>query len=75
MSDTTSTEENSSDDWVCPLTGESFSAAQVKAWDEHREQVRLQLVAEYSSSPLYQARAAKDPEYWSKFSTGRVHLF
>lgn len=36
------------------------------------EQVRLRLVAIYSSSPLYQARAAKDPEYWNKFSVGGV---
>nr|WP_143104272.1 hypothetical protein [Nitrosospira multiformis] len=71
----TSTEENSSDDWVCPLTGQRFSAAQMKEWDEQRERVRQQVVAEFSSSPLYQARAEKDPEYWNTFSVGRVHLY
>lgn len=75
MSDTTSTEEHSSDDWVCPITGERFSAAQVKEWDEQIEQVRLQCVAEFSSSPLYRARALIDPEYWNTFSIGRVHLY
>lgn len=37
-----------------------------------REQVRLRLVAEYSSNPLYQARAAKDPDYWNTFYLGQV---
>ena len=41
-------------------------------WQEQREQVRLRLVEAHSSSPLYQARAAKDPEYWNKFYIGRV---
>ncbi len=39
-----------------------------------REQVRQQCVAEYSSSPLWQQRAAKDPEYWNRFYVGRVNL-
>jgi hypothetical protein len=56
-----------------PLDGERFSAAQVKEWDELREQVRQQLVAAYSSSPLYQAKALSDPEFWNKFDCmGRV---
>ena len=35
--------------------------------DERLELVRQQSVELYSSSPLYQARAAKDPDYWNKF--------
>lgn len=75
MQDTTSAEENSSTDWECPLTGQRFSASEIKASDEKRELVRQQCVAEFSSSPLYQAAAAKDPEYWNEFSMGRVHLY
>lgn len=41
---------------------------------EHREQVRLRCVKEYSSNPLYQARAAKDPNYWNNFYVGRYNL-
>lgn len=36
------------------------------------ERVRQRCVAEFSSSPLYQARAAKDPEYWNTFYVGRA---
>jgi len=35
-----------------------------------RELVKAQCVEEYSSSPLYQARAAKDPEFWNWFCNG-----
>lgn len=31
------------------------------------------LKEEYSSDPFHQARAAKDPEYWSKFSDSAVN--
>jgi hypothetical protein len=44
------------------------------AWAKLQEQVRQQCVEECSSSPLYQARAAKDPDYWKNFSMGCVHL-
>ena len=44
-------------------------------WRAHLERVRQQCVAEFSSSPLYQAAALKDPEYWNEFSIGRVHLY
>ena len=40
----------------------------------HSERVRAVLVEEYSSSPLWQARAAKDPNYWKDFSVGRYNL-
>jgi len=39
---------------------------------EQREQVRRRCVEVFSSSPLYQARAAKDPKYWDNFSIGIV---
>ena len=34
------------------------------------EQARLRSVAAYSKSPLYRARAEKDPEYWTQFYVG-----
>lgn len=40
----------------------------------HLELVRQQCVAQFSSSPLYQAMADKDPDYWNRFSVGVVHL-
>ena len=40
----------------------------------HSERVRAALVEEYSSSPLWKARAAKDPNYWKDFSVGRYNL-
>jgi hypothetical protein len=39
---------------------------------EELEQVRLRCVAECSSSPLYRARAEKDPEYWNKLYLGQI---
>lgn len=41
-------------------------------WRAKQELVRQRHVAVFSSSPMYQARAAKDPDYWSKFSVGGV---
>ena len=42
--------------------------------DAHEERVRVRLVAEYSSSPLWIARAAKDPDFWKNFSVGQHNL-
>lgn len=39
---------------------------------EQRERVRQRCVQAFSSAPLYAARAAKDPDYWSLFSVGQV---
>ncbi len=39
-----------------------------------RERVRQHYVEVFSSSPLYQARAAKDPNYWNNFSCGIVNM-
>ena len=56
-----------------PWTGPSLMSTEEKAvWELQREQVRIRLVEAHSSSPLYQARAAKDPEYWNKFYIGQV---
>ena len=41
-------------------------------WLKEQEQVRERHVAVFSSSPLYQARAAKDPAYWQTFSAGGI---
>ena len=39
-----------------------------------RERVKARFVELCSSNPLYQARAAKDPEFWNKYSVGGVNL-
>jgi hypothetical protein len=41
---------------------------------EHLERVRQHCVEQFSASSLYQAAAARDPEYWNKFSPGGVNL-
>ena len=41
---------------------------------EQAKRVRQRNVEVFSSSPLYQARAAKDPNYWNNFSCGIVHM-
>ena len=39
---------------------------------QQREQVRLRCALESLQSPLYQARAAKDPDYLKNFSTSQI---
>lgn len=68
------------------LSQEDFqSFVQVNPWTESeikamregqakQELIRQDCVSQYSSSPLYQAMAAKDPDYWKNFPTGRVNL-
>ncbi len=68
-------QEDLSDGMVCPFTGTYFNASEIKASDEKRELVRQQCVAELSSSPLYQARAERNPEYWKNLSTGQANLY
>lgn len=68
----TSTSDNSLIDLDDPLNltvGKPLTAQQVQALQQ-QERVRQRLAASYSSSPLHRARAAKDPEYWSKLSGG-----
>jgi hypothetical protein len=52
----------------------AWTAAEQALYLARMELVRLVCVAEYSTSPLYQARAAKDPDYWNSFSMGRFNL-
>lgn len=62
---------------VNPFSGEPWTETEIKAMREGQatqELVRQECVSQYSSSPLYQARAEKDPDYWKNFSTGRVNL-
>jgi len=57
-----------------PLMPEGWNEERELKEREHREQVRLRCVEEYSSNPLHQARAAKDPNYWNNFYVGRYYL-
>ncbi len=68
-------DEDSLTDQVDPFSGRRLTKSEVETLEAarlQREQVRQRLVAEYSSNPLYQARAAKDPEYWNTFSVGQI---
>ena len=53
-----------------PLTPKDWTWADALKEREHRERVRQFCVEEYSQSPLWQARAAKDPHYWDTFYVG-----
>jgi hypothetical protein len=68
----TSESANSLTDEADPLGLGDLPTPEDEAWRAQLEQVRQRCVAEYSSSPLFQARAAKDPEYWNKFYVGQV---
>jgi hypothetical protein len=57
-----------------PLMPNGWNEEQELKLREHLEQVRQVCVAEYSSVPSHQARAAKNPEYWKRFSIGRHNL-
>lgn len=62
---------------VNPFSGEPWTESEIKAMREgqaKQELVRQKCIAQYSLSPLYQARADKDPDYWKNFSSGRVNL-
>lgn len=72
---TTLQDEDSVIETICPFSGEVIGHStrrQNREWAEQLEQARLRSVAVFSSSPLYQARAAKDSEYWNKFDVGGV---
>lgn len=43
-------------------------------WREKILEVDRACAELYSSSPLYQARAAKDPSYWKTFSVGGISM-
>lgn len=57
-----------------PLMPPDWSVEQELKLQENLEQVRQVCVAEYSTVPEHQARAAKNPEYWDTFSIGRYNL-
>lgn len=68
----TSTDKASLIDEDDPLgLTKSLSSAQLKLLAK-QERVRRRLVKVFSSSPLYRARAEKDPTYWDTFSVGIV---
>ena len=57
-----------------PLAEGAFPEELRAQWREERERVRQRCVKLFSASPLYQARAAKDPQYWDNFSVSIVKL-
>ena len=52
-----------------------WTEAEKEANRAHRERGRVACGEDYSSNPLHQARAAKDPDYWNSFSIGQANLF
>lgn len=68
----TSEEDNSLIDPDDPLGLTASLSPEQLRWLEEQRQVQQRLAVLYSSSPLYQARAAKDPNYWNTFSVGGV---
>lgn len=78
MLDMTSTPDSSLVQIICPFDGvtvlEVLTQQEVRQRAELCERVRQRCVAEYSSSPLWQQRAAKDPDYWNRFYVGRAIL-
>lgn len=74
----TSDHDDSLVEIVCPFDGvtvlERLTPQELQRRAEQRELVRQRCVAEYSSNPLYQALAAKDPFYWKNFSVGQHSL-
>ncbi|MDO8864129.1 hypothetical protein Q6D67_20800 [Haliea sp. E1-2-M8] len=55
-----------------PLTPPDWNEQKEREAQEQRELVRQRCEEEYSSSPLWRARAERDPEFWKKFSPGRI---
>ena len=55
-----------------PLAEGAFPEELRAQWSEERERVRQHCVKLFSASPLYQARAAKDPHDWNNFYVGLV---
>jgi hypothetical protein len=55
-----------------PLTPKDWNEEKEHQMLERRELVRQRCVKAFSSSPLYQAAAAKNPKYWDDFSVGRI---
>jgi hypothetical protein len=73
--DTTSTQASFLEDEVCPFTGQVvglLTVQEIHRREEMHEQARLLCEKEYSSSPLWQARVQKNPDYFKTFSPGGV---
>ncbi len=73
----TSTQDTSLITEMCPFSGEPMRVLTRQQKEQELEQakrVRQRNVELFSSSPLYQARAAKDPNFWSKWNSGIVNM-
>lgn len=70
----TSSDNSSFTETEDPLAENALTPEQKRIWFAHLERVRQHYVALYSSNPLHQARAAKDPNYWKHFSMGIVNM-
>lgn len=53
-----------------PLTPPDWDEEKERTQLAARELVKAQCVEQYSSSPLYQARVERDPEFWNWFCNG-----
>lgn len=57
-----------------PLAHDVFPPELVAKLEYHHEQDRLIIVERFSTIPSFQARAAKDPDFWRTFSSGLHNL-
>lgn len=55
-----------------PLADKGFRTVAQVQLSEQIERVRRRCEVEYSSSPVWRARAAKDPNFWKNFSPGGI---
>jgi hypothetical protein len=55
-----------------PLTPPDWTLERERQRLEQRERVRRRCVTQYSTSPLYRARAARNPRYWDTFYVGVI---
>jgi hypothetical protein len=57
-----------------PLADKGFRTVAEVQFSEQIERVRRHCEEAYSSSPLWRARATKDPDFWKNFSPGGVRF-
>ena len=55
-----------------PLADKDCRTVAEVQFSEQIERVRRRCEEEYSSSPVWRARAAKDPNFWKNFSPGGI---
>lgn len=55
-----------------PLMPKDFDLETQRQVLDQVEAVRQRCVQAFSAAPLYAARAAKDPDYWKRFSVGQA---